>query len=408
MEIEEIYADSLKALEVLKGVIHRTPLDYSRTISGATGGNVYLKLENLQRTSSFKVRGAYFKVWSLGDERKKGVIAASAGNHAQGVALGATLLHTKSTIVMPEVAPLSKIEATKNYGAEVILYGKNFDEAERKAIEISEETGKVMVHPFDDPKVIAGQGTIAHEVLEQLSKKPDIVIMPIGGGGLISGNAIVLKKKFRDNIKVIGVEPSYAAKYSEGLKTGKPVNIKNVPFGLMDGLIVKNSGKYTFEIIKDYVDDIVKVNDAEVARAIFLLLERGKILAEGAGAASVAALLEGKVNVKGKDVVAYITGGNVDMTRISNILNYELARSGRIVKLSGTIPDLPGWLDIILSKLAQAKLNVIDIRHDRITHLIEPGKALIEVIVESSTPEAIDKVIEELNSIGVSFSKVVP
>ncbi|MDP8003211.1 MAG: threonine ammonia-lyase [Caldisphaera sp.] len=405
---DQIYENSIKALDILKNVIHVTPLDYSRTFSEITKGNIYLKLENLQKTGSFKIRGAYFKIWSLGNEKSKGVIAASAGNHAQGVALAATLLNTKSIIVMPEIASVAKINATKGYGADVILYGKSFDEAMSKAIELSKERGYTLIHAYDDPEIIAGQGTIAHEILQQMPTKPDIVVIPIGGGGLISGNAIVLKKKLGNKIKVIGVEPSYVAKYSLGLKEGKPIDVKNAPPGLMDGLIVKGSGKYTFEFIKEFVDDIIKVNDSEVARAMFLLLERGKILAEGAGAASLAALIEHKINVEGKNVVVLISGGNVDMTRISNILNYELAKSGRIVKLSGIIPDMPGWLDKVLGKLAEAKLNVIDIRHDRITPLIDPGTALVEVLVESPDPSAIDEVINELNNSGLKFAKAMP
>ncbi|MGC8566058.1 MAG: threonine ammonia-lyase [Caldisphaera sp.] len=405
---DQIYENSIKALDILKNVIHVTPLDYSRTFSEITKGNIYLKLENLQKTGSFKIRGAYFKIWSLGNEKSKGVIAASAGNHAQGVALAATLLNTKSIIVMPEIASVAKINATKGYGADVILYGKSFDEAMSKAIELSKERGYTLIHAYDDPEIIAGQGTIAHEILQQMPTKPDIVVIPIGGGGLISGNAIVLKKKLGNKIKVIGVEPSYVAKYSLGLKEGKPIDVKNAPPGLMDGLIVKGSGKYTFEFIKEFVDDIIKVNDSEVARAMFLLLERGKMLAEGAGAASLAALIEHKINVEGKNVVVLISGGNVDMTRISNILNYELAKSGRIVKLSGIIPDMPGWLDKVLGKLAEAKLNVIDIRHDRITPLIDPGTALVEVLVESPDPSAIDEVINELNNSGLKFAKAMP
>ncbi len=405
---EQVYLDSLKALEILKDVIHITPLDYSRTFSEITKGKIFLKLENLQKTGSFKIRGAYYKIWSLGDEKFKGVIAASAGNHAQGVALAATLQKAKSVIVMPETAPIAKINATKGYGAEVVLYGKTFDDAMSKAIELSKEKGYNLIHAYDDLKIIAGQGTIAHEILQQSPVIPDIVVIPIGGGGLISGNAIVLKKKLGNKVKIIGVEPSYVAKYSKGIKEGKPVNLKEVPPGLMDGLIVKGSGNYTFEFIKEFVDDIVKVNDSEVARAMFMLLERGKTLAEGAGAASLAAILENKIDVENKNVVALISGGNVDMTRISNILNYELAKSGRIIKLTGIIPDMPGWLDKVLEKFALAKLNVIDIRHDRITPLIDPGTALVELIVETPDPSVIDEVINELNSMGLKFSKALP
>lgn len=368
-----------------------------------TGGEVYLKLENLQKTGSFKVRGAYYKMWTLGDAAKKGVVAASAGNHAQGVAFAAKLLGVKATIVMPLVAPLSKILATRSYGAEVVLYGNVIDESMKKAYEIVEQTGATLIHPYDDPAVIAGQGTISLELLEQMSEPPDVVVIPIGGGGLISGNAVVLKKRLGNKVKVIGVEPSYLPKYSMSLKEGKPVNITGAVSGLMDGLIVKTAGKLTFELIRDLVDDVVTVDDREVARAMFLLLERGKTLAEGAGAASLAAILEGKVNVKGKRVVALISGGNVDLTRLANIINYELFRTKRLIKLVGTVPDQPGYLDRVLRKLADARFNVIDIRHDRFSPSLVPGYAMVEVLVEAPDPDAVPEALQALKADGFDF-----
>ncbi|ADL19721.1 Threonine dehydratase [Acidilobus saccharovorans 345-15] len=401
--MEEIYQNALRARDVLKGLIHETPLDLSSTFSAMTGGEVYLKLENLQKTGSFKVRGAYYKMWTLGDAAKRGVVAASAGNHAQGVAFAAKLLGVKATIVMPLVAPLSKILATKSYGAEVVLYGNVIDESMKKANEIVEQTGATLIHPYDDPAVIAGQGTISLELLEQMSEPPDVVVIPIGGGGLISGNAVVLKKRLGDKVKVIGVEPSYLPKYSMSLKEGRPVNITGVVSGLMDGLIVKTAGKFTFELIRDLVDDVVTVDDREVARAMFLLLERGKTLAEGAGAAPLAAILEGKVNVKGKRVVALISGGNVDLTRLANIINYELFRTRRLIKLVGTVPDQPGYLDRVLRKLADARFNVIDIRHDRFSPSLVPGYAMVEVLVEAPDPDAVPEALQALKADGFNF-----
>ncbi|WP_238523604.1 threonine ammonia-lyase [Acidilobus saccharovorans] len=401
--VEEIYQNALRARDVLKGLIHETPLDLSSTFSAMTGGEVYLKLENLQKTGSFKVRGAYYKMWTLGDAAKRGVVAASAGNHAQGVAFAAKLLGVKATIVMPLVAPLSKILATKSYGAEVVLYGNVIDESMKKANEIVEQTGATLIHPYDDPAVIAGQGTISLELLEQMSEPPDVVVIPIGGGGLISGNAVVLKKRLGDKVKVIGVEPSYLPKYSMSLKEGRPVNITGVVSGLMDGLIVKTAGKFTFELIRDLVDDVVTVDDREVARAMFLLLERGKTLAEGAGAAPLAAILEGKVNVKGKRVVALISGGNVDLTRLANIINYELFRTRRLIKLVGTVPDQPGYLDRVLRKLADARFNVIDIRHDRFSPSLVPGYAMVEVLVEAPDPDAVPEALQALKADGFNF-----
>jgi threonine dehydratase len=401
--VEEIYQNALRARDVLKGLIHETPLDLSSTFSAMTGGEVYLKLENLQKTGSFKVRGAYYKMWTLGDAAKRGVVAASAGNHAQGVAFAAKLLGVKATIVMPLVAPLSKILATKSYGAEVVLYGNVIDESMKKANEIVEQTGATLIHPYDDPAVIAGQGTISLELLEQMGEPPDVVVIPIGGGGLISGNAVVLKKRLGDKVKVIGVEPSYLPKYSMSLKEGRPVNITGAVSGLMDGLIVKTAGKFTFELIRDLVDDVVTVDDKEVARAMFLLLERGKTLAEGAGAAPLAAILEGKVNVKGKRVVALISGGNVDLTRLANIINYELFRTKRLIRLVGTVPDQPGYLDRVLRKLADARFNVIDIRHDRFSPSLVPGYAIVDVLVEAPDPDAVPEALQALKAEGFNF-----
>lgn len=404
--VDEIYQGSLKAREVLRGLIHETPLDMSSTFSSMTGGEVYLKLENLQKTGSFKVRGAYYKIWTLGESARKGVVAASAGNHAQGVAYAARLLGVKATIVMPVVAPLSKILATRSYGAEVVLYGNVIDESMKKAYEIVSETGATLIHPYDDPAVIAGQGTISLELLEQMENPPDVVVIPIGGGGLISGNAVVLKKRLGSRVKVIGVEPSYLPKYSTAIKEGRQLQLSGPVSGLMDGLIVKTSGKLTMELIRDLVDDIVKVDDKEVARAMFLLLERGKTLAEGAGAASLAAILEGKVDVKGKRAVALISGGNVDLTRLANIINYELFNMRRLVKLVGTVPDQPGYLDKVLRYLADARFNVVDIRHDRFSPSLTPGYANVEVLVEAPDPDAVPEAIERLKAEGLVFREV--
>lgn len=381
-----------------------TVLDHSHTFSTMTGGEVYLKLENLQKTGSFKVRGAYYKIWKLGDKvRSTGVVAASAGNHAQGVAYAASLLGVRATIVMPSSAPLSKILATRSYGAEVVLYGQITDEAVRKATEISEQTKAVFVHPFDDIDVMSGQGTIMLEVLEQLGRPPDIVVVPIGGGGLISGNAAVLRARYGSRVKIIGVEPSYLPKYSTLKREGRELRLDSSPFGLMDGLIVKGYGQLTKELVPELVDDIVTVDDKEVARAMFLLLERAKTLAEGAGAAPVAALVEGKVEAKGKKVVAIVSGGNVDLTRLTNIINYELFRSRRLVKLRGAVPDQPGMLDRVLRVLAEARFNVVDIRHERYLPLLTPGWALVEVLVEAPDPNAVSDALEALKREGLDF-----
>jgi len=401
--MDEVWVNVLKAEEVLKKAIHETPIDYSSTYSRMTGSRVFLKLENLQKTGSFKVRGAYYKIWSLPAGSKKGVVAASAGNHAQGVAYASSHQGIQAVIVMPETAPISKIEATKNYGADVVLYGRIYDEAYRKALTIAEEEGYSFIHPFDDPMVIAGQGTVLLEASKQLKEPPSRIVVPVGGGGLISGVSVVARKLWGDHVKVVGVEPSYAAKYSVSLREGRPVAVEARP-GIMDGLVVKKPGKYTFEIISELVDDIVTVDDKEVSHAIYMLLERNKTLAEGAGAAPLAALLSGKLGLKqGESVLLLISGGNIDATRLLRVLNYELGRSHRIVRLEGLIPDHPGSLSEALSIFARARLNIIDIRHDRVSTVLEPGWAKIEVYAEAPSEKAVNDVLEELNGKGFPF-----
>ncbi len=405
---EEISKEILKAREVLKDVVHRTPLDLSSTFSRMTGAKVYMKLENLQKTGAFKVRGAYYRIWKIPDEDKpKGVVAASAGNHAQGVAYASSRMGIKATIVMPEVAPIAKINAVRGYGAEVILYGKVYDEADEKAHEIARKTGATYVHPFDDPYIIAGQGTIGAEIEEQLGGAPDVLVIQIGGGGLASGIASWFKSRYGNRVKVIGVEPAYAPKFTESLKVGKPVKVNAMP-GLMDGLVTKRPGDLTYDLLSQLLDDIVTVNDVEVSKAIFLLLERAKIVAEGAGAAGLAALLEGKIgNIKDKKVVTIISGGNIDLTRLSKIIEYELVKEERVVRLQGLVPDSPGWLNKVLEVLAKAKFNIIDIKHDRLVPFVEPGWALVEVVAEAPSKEVVDNAIKKLNEIGLPFKLAV-
>jgi len=399
---EQVFLEALRASRVLRGVVHKTPLDCSTTFSKLTGGRVFLKLENLQKTGAFKVRGAYYKIYKLPeDKKKKGVIAASAGNHAQGVAFAASRYGIPATIVMPITAPASKVLATRGYGANVVLHGSVYDEAYRKALEIAEETGATFIHPFDDLDVIAGQGSIAVEILEDL-KDIDVVVVPIGGGGLISGIASVMRNLLGDSVKIIGVEPEAAPKMKKSIETGKIVEIP-VKSTIADGLVTKKPGDLTYQIISECVDDIVTVSDNEIAHAIFMLLERGKTLAEGAGAAALAAVLSGKVDVKDKNVVVIISGGNIDLTLLSRIVNRELVREKRIMIIKGELPDRPGQLKEVLGILARARINILEVIHNRYDPMLEPGWARVKLIVEVPNPELIDELLSQLKSYGYMF-----
>lgn len=391
----KVYLEALQASRVLRGVVHKTPLDFSRTFSRITGGKIYMKLENLQKTGAFKVRGAYYKIYKLPEEaKKKGVVAASAGNHAQGVAYAASVAGIPATIVMPETAPISKIQATRGYGAKVVLHGLIYDDAYRKALEIAEETGATFIHPFDDLHIIAGQGSIAVEILQDL-QDVDIVVVQIGGGGLISGIAAVAKNVLGDQVKVIGVEPEAAPKMKASIEAGRIVEIDAKP-SIADGLLTRKPGELTYELVSELVDDIVTVSDDEIAHAILMLLERSKTVAEGAGAAGLAALLSGKIDVKGKKVVTIISGGNIDVTMLSRIIMRELVRQKRIVILKTKLPDKPGTLRKLLEFLAEARLNIVEISHDRYDPRLEPGWAEVRIIAEAPQPERLERLVENL------------
>ncbi len=343
-EIEE-------ANDILKGVIKDTPLERSRSLSNLTGGDVYLKLENLQRGGSFKIRGAYNLLYHA----RKDVVAASAGNHSQGVALASSLLGLKSLIVMPEFAPPIKVEATKGYGAEVLLYGKTFDESAEKAKELAMEQGRIFAHAFDNPYVIAGQGTIGLEIFDKISDL-DYVIVPIGGGGLISGISLYLKNKgFKG--KIIGVESEKAASMKESWNRGVPVKLESVST-IADGIAIKSPSVRTYSIVRKYVDQIVTVTDDEISRAMFILLERGKIVAEPAGAVSVAALTSGKIDIRGKKALSLISGGNVDLTLLTQIIENNLIDLGREFTMTALVDNRPGELRKVLDLFTSMKLNV--------------------------------------------------
>ncbi|HCR44768.1 MAG TPA: threonine ammonia-lyase [Ruminococcaceae bacterium] len=357
MTLDKIY----QAAYALKDVVRRTDL-IKATFTG-TGSDVYLKPENLQVTGSFKVRGAYNKISRLSDEEKaKGVIACSAGNHAQGVALAAERSGIKALICIPDAAPISKVAATKSYGADVCLVSGVYDDAYKKACELQKQSGAVFIHPFDDEDVIAGQGTIGLEILDQM---PDVeaVIVPVGGGGLISGVAYAVKS-LKPQCKVYGVQVSGAPSMVEALKNGKAAPLDSVST-FADGIAVKCPGNLTYNICKKYVDKIVTVTDDEAAAAILALIEKQKLVAEGAGAVSVAAAMFGKVDIKGKKTVCLVSGGNIDVTILSRIINRGLIKQGRQGSFVIEMVDKPGQLKEVSAIIADLGGNVISVRHDR-------------------------------------------
>ena len=353
-----------EAKAAFEGVIRPTPLVYSTSFSALFGADIYLKLENLQKTGSFKPRGAYNKIRSLsGEEKKRGVIAASSGNHAQGVAWAASFCGIKSTIVMPETAPITKRVATAGYGASVVSYGSSFDDSCARAIELAREKGLAFIHPFDDELVMAGQGTIGLEIIEAL---PGVstVIVPVGGGGLISGIATVLKET-RKSVKVIGVR----ARRKDGTAT------------IADGIAIKKIGKKASFVIKKYVDDMVMVEEDSIAEAILKLLERKKLVVEGAGAVGLAALMEGKVKANGKTVIV-LSGGNIDVTTLDRVIRTGLLKEGRVARLAVEIADVPGALAGLTSEIAGLKSNILHVNHMRDAVEVSVGMTKVELILE--------------------------
>lgn len=350
-----------KASRVLKDVIRETDMILAPNIRKGT--NIYLKTENLQVTGSFKVRGSYFKISQLSEEeREKGVIACSAGNHAQGVALAATRSGIKSIICLPDGAPISKVEATKRYGAEVCMVKGVYDDAYKKAIELRDENGYCFIHPFDDPDVIAGQGTIGLEIMEQLPNV-DVVIVPIGGGGLISGVAYTIKQ-INPNCKVYGVQAQGAPSMENSINDGQIETLPKVQT-IADGIAVKTPGNLTYDLVKEYVDGIVTVSDDEIALAILTLLEQQKLISEGAGAVPVAAVLAGKIpDIDGKNICCLVSGGNVDVTVLSRVIERGLKMSGRTANITIALSDKPGQLSEVSSIIAQTGANVTSINYD--------------------------------------------
>ena len=392
----------IKAKEKLSKVLLKTSLIHSPIFSKEAGNEVYIKPENLQKTGSFKIRGAYNKITNLSDEeKKKGVIASSAGNHAQGVAYGAKESGIKAVIVMPKSTPLIKVESTKQYGAEVVLHGDVYDDAFKKAKELEEKEGYIFVHPFDDEDVIYGQGTIALEILEELPET-DIILVPIGGGGLISGIACAAKI-LKPEIKIIGVEPEGAASAYEAIKEDKVVELKEANT-IADGTAVKKIGNTTFEYIKKYVDEIITVSDYELMESFLLLVEKHKIIAENSGILSLAALK--KLKEKNKKVVSVVSGGNIDVLMISSMINKGLIRRDRIFNFSVNIPDKPGELAKVVDLIAQQGANVVKLEHNQFKNLSRFKDIELQITVETNGSEHIQNLTRAFEEKGYEIVRI--
>lgn len=387
MDVKEIY----DARERLKGHIKETPVVYAPNL----GQDIYLKVEVLQDTGSFKLRGAYNKIETLTEEEKeRGVVACSAGNHAQGVAKSASEKGIKSVICMPYHAPLSKVKATKSYGAHVELIKDSFDDAQAYAKKLSEEEGYTYIAPFDDEKIIAGQGTVALEILEEV-EDIDIIVVPIGGGGLISGIALAAKSK-NPNIKIIGVQTQISPSMYESIKEGRILTVKGGST-IADGIAVKTPGKITYEMVKKYVDEIVLVTEGEISSAILTLLEENKIITEGAAASTVAALMYKKFNHRGKKVCCVLSGGNIDVTRVSKVIEKGLYKTNRRMELRIKLNDQPGQISKMSEILEKEGANIvqigqnIDLAGDTIDSMI------VSVIIDTKDKEHQDQILTSLN-----------
>jgi threonine dehydratase len=394
--------DILAARERIRGAIRPTPCPASDYFTERTGcAAVWFKMENLQRTGAFKERGALNKLLTLeASEKARGVIAASAGNHAQGLAYHARRLGVKATIVMPERTPLIKVSRTRDdYGAHVILQGTNFDEAYAEALRLQKEQDLVFVHPFNDPHVIAGQGTIGLELLEQ-TPFADLVVVPIGGGGLISGVACALKET-NPRIQVVGVQTTALSSMKASLEAGHVVEVA-AGTTIADGIAVKRPGELTYAMVRKYVDEVVTVDEEEIANAILVLLEQEKSVVEGAGAVGVAALLNGHLpRANGKKVILLLGGGNIDMNVISRIIERGLVKAGRLVRLEVNLPDRPGMLALLTTQIAEQRANVVEIHHNRaFSSKAGLGEAMVEVTLETTGRRHIQELIDALSRQG--------
>ena len=394
------YDDIVSAQKTQDSVIRKTSLTFSDTFTQLTGSKVYLKNEFEQKTGSFKLRGAYYKIKTLSEEeRGNGVVAASAGNHAQGVAFASALEKIKCTIVMPKNASPAKVAATRGYGATVVLEGKNYDESSAKAREIANATGATIIHAFDDPQIIAAQGVIGLEIIEQL---PDVdeIYVPIGGGGLASGVLTAVKSK-NPNVKIIGVQSKSFPSMKNSLDSG---NIQTVDggFTIADGISVKTPGKQTFEIIKNQIDEIVLVDDDEIIKTMFLLMERSKCVIEPAGAVGLAYLISKKPS-PGKKVVPILCGGNVDMYLLGQIVAKGLATMGRMMKIFILLKDKPGALKEVVDELASLSANIVEVVHDRLSSNVRAGTTGVTLSLETEDQKHMDKLIQHLKEKNIDF-----
>lgn len=398
-------SDVKAALSRIRDSIYLSPCARSETFSRLTGNSIFLKLDNQQRTGAFKERGALNKLLALtNEERARGVIAASAGNHAQGVAYHAGRHGIRAQICMPLTTPLTKVSATRGYGADVILHGANYDEAYEEALQRSERDHLTLVHAFDDDAVIAGQGTLGLEILQQ---QPEIeaIVAPIGGGGLIGGIACAVKET-NPRIEIFGVQPARLPSMKVAIAEGHPVTVSPAAT-IADGIAVRRAGDRTLPLVQKYVDDIVTVDEEEIANAILLLLEREKTLAEGAGAAAMAALLNHKLPLAAKRVAVLVCGGNIDVTLLSRIIERGLVKDGRLVRLRVHLPDYPGALHKLTGILAQHRANIVETSYDRAYYGVNLGDTAIDITMETRGPDHIAELLSALGAAGYAHERVL-
>ena len=398
--------DVLAARERIRSSIYYSPCTHSEMLSRITGQNVFLKLENLQMTGSFKERGALNKIATLtDDEGKRGVVAASAGNHAQGVAYHATQRGIRSVIVMPQTTPLVKVTATRGFGAEVVLHGANYDEAAAEAKRFCEAEGMTFIHPFDDMLVMAGQGTIGLELLEQIDGL-EAVVVPIGGGGLIGGIACAVKES-NPNVRVIGVQTSRLNSMSAAMEAGHPVTLEPATT-IADGIAVRRAGDKTFPVVEKYVDEIVTVDEDEIASSILTLLEREKTLAEGAGATALAALLQKRTSLPaGVKTAVLVCGGNIDVTLLSRIIERGLVQDGRLIRLRIHLLDRPGALTDLTKLIASHRANIVDTLYNRAYYGVNLGDTTIDITMETRGREQVEELLASLTAEGYRHSRVL-